>query len=553
MAQSPRMLAILNALRANKKEIKDVSEVVSELCNTAAINAKTQNFDKYGNIITYNSKQQNFIDLVSGGKSCVLIGSAGTGKTTCMRGALQSLIESGKIRPLDLSTKCLTQGSPGLAIVAYTRRAVNNIRNNVSNDVKGNCVTVHKLLEFEPVFYEVQDPNTFHTRKTMKFAPARDEYYPLPVSLSAIVYEEASMLGVDLYEKLCIATPHGVQQIFLGDIQQLPPIFGPAILGHKLLELPVVELTEVYRQALESPILRLAHRILSGNIINAKDFQEWNFPNQLKLHPWKKSISPTAAISTLAHFFITLEHEGKYDSEQDIILIPYNKECGTIEINKHIATHLAWKRNALVHEIIAGYNRHYFSAGDRVMYEKNDATILEIETNQSYSGKFFRQPSINYNYWGHRVGKKEEQFHGESDDQLDFVLSQVAVSGDDKEDRVQQASHRIKLLMIDSEVEIWIDKAAQINNLLMGYALTIHKAQGSEWRKVYLVLHSSHNRMLQRELLYTAVTRAREELFVICEPDSFIRGIENQKIKGNSLEEKAEWFKGRYVTGEEDK
>jgi ATP-dependent exoDNAse (exonuclease V) alpha subunit len=51
--------------------------------------------------------------------------------------------------------------------------------------------------------------------------------------------------------------------------------------------------------------------------------------------------------------------------------------------------------------------------------------------------------------------------------------------------------------------------------------------------------------MIQRELLYTAVTRAREELYVICEADTFVKGIESQKVKGNTLAEKAEWFKGK--------
>ena len=52
--------------------------------------------------------------------------------------------------------------------------------------------------------------------------------------------------------------------------------------------------------------------------------------------------------------------------------------------------------------------------------------------------------------------------------------------------------------------------------------------------------------MIQRELLYTACTRAREELYVICEPDAFEKGINGQRIKGNSLAEKAEFFKGKY-------
>jgi exodeoxyribonuclease V alpha subunit len=99
--------------------------------------------------------------------------------------------------------------------------------------------------------------------------------------------------------------------------------------------------------------------------------------------------------------------------------------------------------------------------------------------------------------------------------------------------------------MLDSDVEISIDKASDINSLLLAYALTVHKAQGSEWRKVFFITHQSHATMLQRELLYTAITRAKEELYIICEPEMFVNGIQSQRIKGNTLAEKAEYFKGK--------
>lgn len=54
--------------------------------------------------------------------------------------------------------------------------------------------------------------------------------------------------------------------------------------------------------------------------------------------------------------------------------------------------------------------------------------------------------------------------------------------------------------------------------------------------------------MIQRELLYTAVTRAKEELYVICEPDTFVKGVQSQRIKGNDLKSKAEYFKGKLET-----
>ena len=93
------------------------------------------------------------------------------------------------------------------------------------------------------------------------------------------------MISVDLFHQIYIAleNPQSVQFIFLGDIQQLPPVFGSAILGYKMLSLPTIELTQVYRQALESPIIRLAHRILSGNPIPQSELESLNEKGKLKL------------------------------------------------------------------------------------------------------------------------------------------------------------------------------------------------------------------------------------------------------------------------------
>jgi exodeoxyribonuclease V alpha subunit len=126
---------------------------------------------------------------------------------------------------------------------------------------------------------------------------------------------------------------------------------------------------------------------------------------------------------------------------------------------------------------------------------------------------------------------------------MDKYLDAISAAADG-EDKTNTASHVITVRMIDSEEEVSIDSAADVNNLLLKYALTVHKSQGSEWQRVFLILHQSHNTMLQRELLYTAVTRAASELYVICEPDAFRKGVQSQKIKGTTLEEKLEYFKG---------
>lgn len=504
--------------------------------------------DRYGNQITYNKEQQELVDIASSGKSCVLIGAAGTGKTTCMQGATQALIESGRVPILRADGhKYLTDGTPGVIIIAYTRRAVNNIKLALPGDLKPNAITAHKLLEFAPEFFDVIDDEG-NTKKSMRFLPSRHEGNPLPNSIHTIVVEESSMLSCELYEQINNALAHPVQWIFLGDINQLPPVFGSAILGFKLLELPVVELTQVYRQALESPIIRLAHRILSAKPIPSKELDSWKEEGKLTLHPWKKKISPDDAVRTLAAFFKQAYDNNIYDVECDTILIPYNKACGTDELNKHIANHIARKHQRVTYEVVAGFNKHYFSVGDKVLYDKEDAEIIDIGENAGYSGARFQPCSRNLDYWGHNPKAMEEYkqaqanyTEGDFEHDMDFLLEQVEAN----EDRVRQASHIITLRLAATDQTVSIETASEVNSLLHAYALTIHKSQGSEWRKVYLCFHQSHATMMQRELLYTAVTRAKEELYIICEPDTFVKGINRQRIKGNTLAEKAEYFKGK--------
>lgn len=506
-----------------------------------------QILDKYGNPITLNSKQSEFVSLAGSGKSCVLIGAAGTGKTTCQKAVVQTLIESGKAGILESDGhKHLSSGTPGIVICAFTRRAVANIRRNMPADLQNNCITIHKLLEYSPVYYEIPDPATGQMKTTMRFEATRHGGNPLPQSIHTIIFEESSMIGTPLHQEVIDACPHSPQFIYLGDIQQLPPVFGSAILGFKLLELPTIELTEVYRQALESPIISLAHRILSGKALSAKEFEQWNFPGKLKIRPWKKRIDDLNAVITLGTVFKSFESEGIYDPEQDIILIPFNKNCGTIELNKLIANHLARKRGAITYEIVAGFSKTYLSVGDKVLYDKEDAIVIKIESNPAYGGRFPQMESAHLDYWGHNSDPQIRS--GEDDDHMDFILNQVAASESD-EDRVNKASHRVTLRMLDTEREITLDQAGDLKEptLLLGYCLTVHKSQGSEWRRVFFCLHNSHAKMIQRELLYTGVTRAREELYIICESDSFTKGIESQKVKGNTLAEKAEYFKGLQI------
>lgn len=533
----------LQELLAAAKKAKAAGTTIGEALTVNSTNNTATGM--HGEAVIYNEKQQEFISLVTSGASCVLLGAAGTGKTTCTQGAIAGLIDSGNVPILQAGDhKHLNSGSPGIIITAFTRRATNNIRKVMSDDLKHNCITVHKLLEFRPEDVLVEDPETGEERYSKRFVPNRHKYNPIPPSVHTIVLEEGSMLGTDLFDLLLAAIAHKVQFIFIGDIEQLPPVFGPAILGFAMLQLPVIQLTHVYRQALDSPIISLAHRILSGNPIPAEEYPAISDNPYLTLHPFKKKLHPDHAVMVLAAFFKQAIDTDLYSPSSDMILIPYNKACGTIELNRHIANHIARREKRITYEIIAGFNKHYFSEGDKVLYDKEDAEIVTITKNKGYSGARFQPPSPYLDYWGTNQDPSIRVVEEEYEEDVDFLLSQVAAATG-AEERVTTASHIITLYLADSDREIEIKTASEINNLLHAYALTVHKAQGSEWEKVFLCLHQSHATMLSRELLYTAVTRARTELYAICEPQTFTKGINSQRIKGSTLQEKAEYFKGK--------
>ena len=541
--------------------------------------------------ISLNEQQRKAADLILSGASCVLIGKAGTGKTTMMRTAMQELIASKRIPMLASGTKQLQSGLPGVAVVSYTNKAVNNIRHAMPGEVKPHTLTLHKLLEFEPVYYELPDEATGQVKKTMRFEPARNQYNPLPEGLQFIAFEESSMIGTGLHQLLLDALSHEVQFLYIGDIRQLPPVFDQAILGYKMLELPVVELTEVYRQALESPILRCALTLDEGKIEEfrpgkaTKDpktkkfvwpgLAKWNERGEhgsLTFQPWQREVSPLEALGNLRLFFKTQYEAGLYNPEEDIILCPMQKEANDLgqkllscfNLNAVIADFLSRERGALVHEVIAGFNKHYLAEGDRVLYQKEDALITKIVRNGRYLGKKPKAPAVNMDRYGimdeDTVGYEkpvEDPLGATKPVNYDPILGDLNSFGEEDaeamlnslgsvtNDRVNQASHLVTVFCPVTDVTVELTTAAEINDLLGGYALTVHKAQGSEWEKVYLVIHHTHRIALSRELVYTAFTRARKHLHVFIHPEGMAAACRNQRIKGNTIAEKAEFFKGK--------
>lgn len=491
--------------------------------------------------IHLNEKQIAARDLAMSGKSFVLIGAAGTGKTTAQRSVAEGLLESDRLTECSYKLQGgggMRANGPSFVACAYTRRASANLARAIHKNprleqvLRHNIMTIHALLEYEPVRFWDEEKQ----RESMRFEPQRTALNPLTITHLAI--EESSMVGIDLWEKLYDALPEGVQIIFIGDLNQLPPVFGPSILNYALVQLPIIELTHVYRQAGDSLILANAHNILGGkDLVEGPDYEIIRGKSEVQVGQEKMAIA-------LGKMFEIWYDSGNYQPDEDMILSPFNKHAlGTDNMNKWIAQFLGSRRQAIVHEIIAGFAKHYLAVGDKVMVNKQDGYIVKITMNAQYHGQEPQIPGSDLTRFGARI-----LGHGAVQDALDdillgytdFNLDDLAES---MAERKQQASHIVEVLLESGEV-CSCSAAGDFNPQIfsLGYVLTVHKAQGCEFRKVFIILHKDHSVMLFRELLYTANTRAREKLALIAKDWVIAKAIKAQRIKGNTLEDKLEYF-----------
>lgn len=512
--------------------------------------------------VSLNEKQSLFVQLagdLDDPRPVVLLGPAGTGKTTAISALFQRLFTDGAIPQVQWRHRHLPDSSLGAVVVAFTRRATTNVRKRMPKDVQTNAITIHKLLEYAPVDEMVpvrdkQGKETGKQRLAKVFRPMRDALNQLPPGLKLVIVEEVSMLGLLLDRNLQAALPSDTKLVLVGDLAQLVPVMDSPALAKYLQDSHIVELTDVYRQALDSPIISLATDVRRGKGRMVPEKVELLSPDgssKLTLHPWKKLLTVPQTLNALAIFFREKYAAGEYDPVEDQILIPFYKAdtIGSVELNKHLGTMISRANGREVFQIVAGFETRHYAVGDYCIFDKEDCEILEIKKNRAYAGKPAAPSSLTMDYWGHDPQRKAKLMENDAQaasDDVDHLLYMAAPSFDpDNPDgsRVTAASHAVRVRMLETGTEELLTSAADINKLELAYAMTVHKAQGSEWERVFVVMHKDHACMLSRELLYTAVTRAKKELYVLCEKDTIVKACLNQEIKGETLEEKIRGLK----------
>jgi AAA domain/UvrD-like helicase C-terminal domain len=523
--------------------------------------------------IQLNEQQSDAVKMALSGKSFVFCGSAGTGKTTTTKAIVRALKQKHveqAIPRITMSTIYLTSGNNSIAGTAFTRRAAKNMHNAI-NDFTICCVNMHKLVEYQPTYYDL--PNG---KKTRRFEPKYNRTRKLP-HISTLIFDESSMISRELFQVIYDALPNPTetQFIFVGDIQQIPPVMGLSIFGPKLIELPGIELTHIYRQALESPIIRLATDVKDGKLIRRNDWNKYSDGNKLKFAAIPKGDWETAAYAC-TNLLKTLYEKKEYNPKMDMVLVPFNVKFGTEIFNHEISAMLDAESNSIVYEIIAGFNKAYHAVGDHILYNSDDYEIVSIEPNISYRGNKPQKESIHLDRYGMLSRNQIESSKVSASDIIDtapmddidfgaldhddiegFANLQIMKTDDDK---FNILSHKIKLKpIVDDEPESQsglesdikytiIDSVGEFAKLFLSYAITVHKAQGLQAKRVFFFLHKSNAIQSYRELLYTGITRAEEELRIICDPETFQKGILNPRISGTTLEEKKQFFNTKLNT-----
>ncbi|MBN2382963.1 ATP-dependent RecD-like DNA helicase [bacterium] len=390
--------------------------------------------------LTLSSGQLKAIRTVLDSKIVIITGGPGTGKTTVVRAII------ALARALDFRLK----------LAAPTGRAAQRMK-----EISGvEAHTIHRLLEYNPVLASFMKNDKS------------------PLEADVVIIDEVSMIDIFLMSSLVRAIDDKTQLVLVGDADQLPSVGPGNVLGDliNINHLPVVRLTEIFRQAERSLITSNAHRINQGQKPTFAQERSPAWENDFYFIPRD---TPQEAVSTLVQVVTNrIPQAFGLDPLRDVqVLTPVNNgPTGAIELNARLQKELNPPRN---HSIVPGpYPDLPFQIGDRIMQIRN-----------------------NYNRGSQGV------FNGD----IGFV----------------QAIDQLKRTLtarFDENISYDFD---DLNELTLAYAITIHKSQGSEYPAVVLPLLTQHYVMLQRNLIYTAVTRARKLVVLIGSHKALSMAISN--------------------------
>ena len=386
--------------------------------------------------LTLASQQAEAVTMSLRHKVLIITGGPGTGKTTIINAILKIWGRLGV----------------NMMMAAPTGRAAKRMSEVTGQEAK----TIHRLLEYS------QQKGGFQV----------SENRTLPCDL--LIIDEASMVDTLLLHHLLKAVPRGATLILVGDANQLPSV-GPGNVFQDLMvsgAIPVIELTEIFRQAQESLIIVNAHRINRG-----------------EMPLWKPGPD------NLADFFF-VEHEEPHDVLRVILEL----------VKERIPRRFGFDP---VEDIQVLTPMHRGVVGSATL---NQALQQELNPGQEGLNRGGRLYKVNDKVMQIKNNYDKDVFNGDIGRivKIDLELHEMVIAFDNRE------------VVYDF---------SELDEIILAYAISVHKSQGSEYAAVVLPLVTQHYMLLQRNLIYTAVTRGKKLVVLVGAKKALAIGIKNDKTR----------------------
>ena len=378
---------------------------------------------------------------------------------------------TGKTTVINTIITLMKQEGYDIELAAPTGRAAKRMTEATGMEAK----TIHRLLGYAPSL-----------EGTGKGDFEKDESDPLEADV--IIIDESSMIDILLMYGLLKAVPPGSRVILVGDVDQLPSV-GPGNVLKDLINsglLKVVRLTEIFRQARESSIVMNAHMINQGQrpVLNEKN-KDFFFVKKAPLDKVAEAVLELVSIRLPKYISC---------SSLDIqVMTPMRKSpLGVVELNKALQSRL---NPPSPKKCEKEFRFQIFREGDKVMQIKNNYNLAWKTVDKR----------------GALLDEGQGVYNGDSGviRKIDNTAETLLVYFDD--DRIVQYEFN------------------QLEELELSYAITIHKSQGSEYKAVVIPVYSGPPMLMTKNLLYTAVTRARELVVMVGVPETMYKMIENDR------------------------
>ena len=456
------------------------------------------------------------VDLVCTASLGVVTGGPGTGKTTCLRTALDRIDATGgtacpsckgtgvtlvhdEFGGDSYEDKCLpcagTGRSVNYALAAPTGKAARRMSEATGREAR----TIHRVLGYGPL------PGggvgfAHHARN--------------PVPYDLVVVDEASMLDVELASDLLDAIGPGTRLILVGDVDQLPSV-GPGRVFGDIIEskrVPVARLTKLHRAAAESWVCSQAPRILAGELPDLT-----TRPDFVRVLAEDRDVAARALVDVVTKH---LPAQRGATGEAVQVLVPQRVgNAGTEALNVRLQALL----NPMRREDEPAWKLGPYTVreGDRVIQTSNDYH-LNVMNGEVGVVAWVREKQLTCPKC---EGKKRlEETIGKGDEERTIERDCARCGGKG----ALPPGMGVKFPEGRGERLVEYSKS-KADGLALAYALTIHKSQGSEWPWVVVLVHSTHTMMLTRQLLYTAITRAKVGVVLVGDKAGLERAVKETK------------------------